>query len=307
MGKEKVLIAGGSGLIGQNLMQLLLTEGYEVSILSRTENLNGSVKAYYWSPKKGEINLDALKEVDYIINLAGENIGGKKWSKSQKNKIQDSRMDSTKLLFNSVKNQKINLKAYISASAVGYYGAITSEKIYKESDPPHNDFLGQTCQIWEEAVDLFTTLDIRTAKLRTGVVLSKKGGALKKLVTPIKFFVGAPLGNGKQFMPWIHVDDLAKMYLFVMQHNQIKGPINAVAPQHVNNREFTKSIAKTIHRPILLPFVPKFMLKLVLGEMADMILYGSRVSAEKIIENGFTFKYESLNKALNQIFEQKSH
>jgi hypothetical protein len=297
----KILIAGGSGLIGQQLTNLLIADGFDVAILSRTENLNKPVKTFYWSPSKGEIDHNAFDNVSCIINLAGENIAGKRWTKTQKEKIISSRVESTNLLYQTVVKHKLNINTYISASAVGYYGAITSEKIFMENEPPYKDFLGDVCKQWEHAANQFENIGIRTFKLRTGVVFTKNGGALEKLIKPINFYLGAPLGNGKQYVPWIHIDDLCQMYLFVLKNNLLPGAYNAVAPEHVTNKELTYKLAKKLNKPILIPSVPAFALKLILGEMSKMVLYGSRVSPEKIMSSGFNFKYNTLNKALNQL------
>lgn len=298
---SKILIAGGSGLIGRYLTHLLIQSGYEVAILSRHQNLAGDVESYYWSPKDGVVDINAFNNVNCIINLAGENIGGKRWTKTQKEKIISSRVDSTNLLYQTVVENRLKISTYISASAVGYYGAITSEKIFTEIDSAYDDFLGNVCKKWEDSAIQFKNIGVRTVMLRTGVVLSKNGGALEKIIKPIKYYFGSPLGNGKQYMPWIHIEDLCQMYLFAITNNNVVGPINAVAPEHITNKQLTYEIAKKLKKPILLPSVPTFLIKILLGKMSKLVLFGSRVSSDKISSYGYKFRYPTIDGTLKQI------
>lgn len=300
---EKVLIAGGSGLIGQQLAKHLQNKGYAVRILGRSKDAKPTYPTYIWNIASNYIETDALQQVDYIINLAGENIGSKAWTKKRKKEILTSRTKSTKLLFKTILQNKIPLKAYITASAVGYYGAITSEKIFTEKDKHADDFLGNVCEKWETASHVIENLNIRTVQIRTGVVLTQKGGALEKMMTPIKKGFGAVLGNGNQFVPWIHIDDLCGIYEFALQNSKIEGAYNGVAPEYIEHKYFTYSLAKKLKKKIWLPAIPAFMLKLLLGEMADLVLYGSRISSEKLAKTGFQFNYPSLEKAFKAIFK----
>ena len=294
---EKVLITGGSGLIGKRLSELLLEKGYEVSWLSRQPKNRGSIKAYKWDVHASYIDIEAFHDLDHIIHLAGAGIADKRWSEKRKQEIIFSRVASTELLLDYVKKLKVDLKSFVSASATGYYGSVSNEKIYVETDTPGNDYLSEVCKLWEEAIFLFQANNIRTVALRTGIVLSENGGALAKMKTPII----SPLGYGKQYMPWIHLDDLCKMYLISLSNSNFKGAYNAVAPESVNNETFSKILANTLKRPYLGIGVPAFLLQLVFGEIATILLNGSSVSADKIISSGFTFKFSTLQKALQDV------
>ena len=221
--------------------------------------------------------------------------------KKKKKVIVNSRVKSTQLLRTVIASNEKKPKTFISASAVGYYGFTTSDYIYKEEDSPGNDFLADTCILWEKSIDELSQLGIPTAKIRIGLVLSKHGGALKEIAKPIQFGFGAPLGNGKQYMPWIHIDDLCSLFIFAME-NKLEGAYNAGSPQQHTNAAFTKAVAKTLKKPLWLPNVPELVLKLILGSRALLVLNGSRVSPQKIKEKGFHFLYENLEDALNDIY-----
>ena len=283
-----ILVTGGSGLIGKYLCNLLKSKGHKVSILSRNETSNDS--DFYWDISNNFIDSKAITSAEYIIHLAGAGIADKRWTSARKKNLIDSRVHSTNLLFNKVKVLNPDLKAFISASGIGYYGAITSKKIYSETDNPGNDFLSEICVLWEKAALQFNSINIRTVVFRTGVVFSKEGGALEKIIKPIKFNVGAALGTGKQYMPWIAMEDLCYMYVSAIENSEFNGIYNAVAPDHVTNKELTKSIAKTLKKTLWLPNIPSFFLKIMLGELAVILLEGSRVSSEKIKSTGFKFK-----------------
>jgi uncharacterized protein (TIGR01777 family) len=298
---SKILISGGSGLIGSYLSAKLKEKGFEVSILSSSKHQASGDTVYYWNIEQKEIDRQAVEEADYIIHLAGANIGDKRWTKKRKQLIRDSRIKSAQLLFEKVKNKQKPLKAFISASAVGYYGAITSETIYKESDPAAEDFLGETCRLWEQSADQFHELGVRVVKIRTGLVLSKQGGALSKMEIPIKMRIGSALGNGKQYMPWIHLEDLCNIYLKAIEDHDMQGAYNAVTPDNITNKEFIHALARHLKKPLWLPDIPGFILKFLLGEMSDLVLKGSRVSAEKITNKNFTFKFPGLESALNDL------
>ncbi|MDB4303927.1 TIGR01777 family oxidoreductase [Desulfosarcina sp.] len=293
---ETVLITG-KGLIAKHLGSKLLELGYRVKYLSRTT----SDQTYTWNIDKGQIDDEAISSADYIIHLAGANISGKRWTNKRKQEIIDSRVKSTQLIFNEVKKQNKKLKAFISASAVGYYGAITSDKIFKEDDPPASDFLGEVCNKWEQPADNFQGLGIRTTKIRIGVVLTENGGALEKMIPPVKMGIGSPIGTGKQYLPWIHVDDLCSIFIKAIKDSKMDGVYNAVAPDFKTNKEFTKDLAKALNKPFWFPNIPAFTMKLMFGEMATILLNGSRVSSEKIRETGFAFKFPDLKNALADI------
>lgn len=289
----KILITGGTGLVGSRLTKILLQKKHEVVILSRNPKKENEFK---WDLSKNYIDKKVFENVDYIIHLAGAGIADKPWTESRKQLIIDSRIDSANLLFKTVKNNKINIKGFISASGIGFYGAITSDKIFNEIDSPANDFLGKVCKKWEVAAHQFESIKIPVTIFRTGIVLSKKGGALKKMKTPII----SPLGTGKQFLPWIHIDDLCEMYAKSVETN-LRGIYNAVAPEHQTSKTFSKALAKSIKKPYLGICVPSFVLKLKFGEMAIILLEGSKVSSKKIEKNGFSFRFKTLNKALENL------
>ncbi|RLD70332.1 MAG: TIGR01777 family protein [Bacteroidetes bacterium] len=301
---SRVLIAGGTGLIGQHLCRRLLEQGYEVAVLSRSNSQKSHAISYSWNPDQNEINKEAVNSCEYIINLAGENIGAKRWTSKRKQKILESRIKSTLLIFNNLeKNHK--LSAYITASAIGYYGALTSKDIFHETDAPANDFLGQTCKEWEEAADIFARAGIRTVKIRTGIVLSKEGGALAKLNIPIRLGFASPIGHGKQYMPWIHIEDLCNIYIQAIKANEMAGPYNAVAPEHITNKEFTRKAAQKLNKPFWFPNIPPFVLKLGFGELSSMLLSGSRVSSEKLLAAGYSFQFPDIDSAFENLYVNK--
>jgi uncharacterized protein (TIGR01777 family) len=294
---EKVLITGGSGLIGRRLSFLLKSRGYEVRILSRSNNPKNNYKTFVWNVSEQYINDSAFEGLTHIIHLAGAGIADKRWSEKRKKEIIASRVASTNLLYNTVKRLKTPLNSFISASATGYYGAVTSETIFEEKDKPAKDFLGKVCSLWEDSIFQFNEIKIRTVALRTGIVLSKDGGALKKMKTPVI----TSLGNGKQYMPWIHIDDLCELYIKAIEDQEFKGAFNAVSSEHISNLSFSKKISKIFNHPFLALGAPSFILQIVFGEMSTIILNGSRISANKIKQAGFKFKFENLEKALKNL------
>ncbi|OAB28846.1 hypothetical protein SAMN05444395_102445 [Flavobacterium fryxellicola] len=297
--KKNVLISGGSGFIGRHLTTLLLTKGYSVSILSRTEKKNkGDIFYYKWDVANSTIEEDAVLKADYIIHLAGENIAEKRWSAKRKAAIIDSREKSSQLLYSVLKKHYKKLDAFVSASAVGIYGAVNGKEICTEETVPANDFLGYTCQKWEESIDFIENLNIRTVKIRTGLVLGKNDGFLKKLIPLFKYRLGSALGSGSQYMPWIHVDDLCTMYLEAIKNTEMVGPYNAAINDNTTNTIFSKTLAYIFGYSIWLPNVPAFVLKFVMGEMAVIVLTGRRISSDKIEQAGFKFKFKNLDEAL---------
>ena len=302
---KKVLITGGTGLVGTALTTLLVEKGYSVTILTRDENrtsLNSNITYSFWDINKGIIDQELLLSANYIVHLAGAGIADKPWSAKRKKAILDSRVAPIKLIYNHLKDNAYQLNAFISASGVGYYGAITTNTIFDETARAANDFLGKTCLQWEQAVDELTDLPIRTVKLRTGIVLAKDGGALPKMMQPFKFGFGAALGTGKQIMPWVHIDDLARLYCAAIENDNFNGAYNAIAG-NVNNKDFSKTLSKCMKKPFWLPNVPRFMLKLFLGEMAVILLEGSAVNNQKILQTGFQFQFTDLEDGLNGLVE----
>ena len=287
----KILITGGTGLIGNKLTQLLIENNHEVVILSREPSKKNEFK---WDISEGSIDEKALINVDYIIHLAGAGIADERWTTKRKKILIDSRVESANLLYEKVKKLQIPLKGFISASGIGYYGAVTTEEIFEETAKSGHDFLAEICLKWEAAAMQFAEEQIPVTILRTGVVLSSTGGALEKMRTPVV----TPLGSGKQYLPWIQIDDLCEMYLKVVENN-ITGIYNAVAPEHHTSYSFSKELAKSIQKPFVGIPVPSFLLKIMFGEMAIILLEGSRISAKKVEKSGFSFQFETLKKALN--------
>lgn len=294
---KTTLITGGSGLIGKRLTELLNQKNYKVRHLSRSKTAQKGAEVFEWDVEKGYIEEGALEGISTIIHMAGAGIADKRWTKERKKIIVSSRVNSAKLLEQKVREKKIPMDAFISASGIGYYGAATRQNVYRENDEPGADFIGVCCIMWEKAADNFKDI-ARVVKLRTAVVLSKKGGALDKIAKPIKFAVGSPLGNGKQWMPYIHLDDLCKMYIYAMENPELNGAYNAVASDHNSNAELTKKVAEVLNKPLWMPNVPAFAIKLMFGEMGNIVLEGSRASNDKIVETGFKFQYQPLKKAL---------
>jgi uncharacterized protein len=300
---DTVLISGGTGLVGRHLIARLKEIGYDVALLSRNSGQKTGVQIYYWDPDKSEIDSGAISDADYIIHLAGANIGERRWTSERRKLILESRVKSGDLLLRSVTGNSHKIKAFISASAVGYYGAVTSDKIFSEEDTPSGDFLGETCRKWEQSADRFEENGIRTIKIRTGVVLSSHGGALAKMVIPVRMGFGSAIGSGNQFMPWIHIEDLCNIYIRAIEDIKMRGAYNAVAPDFRTNKEFTRSLAHSLRKPFWFPNIPAFALKMLFGEMSDILLKGSRVSSGKIISTGYSFKFPDLENALNDLFQ----
>lgn len=296
----KILITG-KGLVAEHLSARLIELGHNVSFLSRRET-DTEKHIYKWDINKGYIDPKALVNVNTIVHLAGANIGAKRWTNERKELIISSRVDSAKLLLTKINEYEINLDHFVSASAVGFYGAQTSDTIFTENDSPINDFLSKVCQKWEQSADQFSQVSNYVTKLRIGVVLSPNGGALDKMLAPIKMGLGSPLGSGNQYLPWIHIDDLIGIFIHILE-NKLSGAYNAVAPEHITNKEFLRQCAKILKKPFFMPKVPEFVLRLALGEMSEMITKGSRVSSKKIQSSGYNYQYSDLISALKDIFK----
>lgn len=299
--KETILITGASGMVANALSQLLQDKGYEVRFLSRNPKASNH---FGWDISKRYINPKALEEIQHIIHLAGANIGDGRWTAKRKKLILESRVESTRLLYQQIKAQNILLKTFISASAVGYYGTSKEDILFTEDSPNGTDFLASVCQQWEKEVDNFSALTYtRVLKLRLGVVIDKNSGALSKMVQPIKMGFGAIIGSGNQFLPWIHLNDLSRLLLFALENKQLNGIYNAVAPQHITNEELTLLIAKRLKKRLWLPKIPGFILQLLLGEMATIVLNGNRVSCNKLLSTNFQFNFPTIEKALDDLFK----
>ncbi|MFA0961783.1 TIGR01777 family oxidoreductase [Roseivirga sp. BDSF3-8] len=299
---KNVLITGGTGLVGHHLTLLLISKGYHVAHLSRSPSPDSSITTYLWDIDKGYIQREALDFADYIIHLAGAGVADKKWTDSRKKVIMNSRTQSTRLLFDTISQGGYPLQRFVSASAIGYYGMDTGDKWITEESGHGTDFLADVTSRWEEEVKKFHQIDVPEVRIRIGVVLAEEGGALPKMAKPVRFGLGAPLGDGSQYVSWIHIQDLCGILAHALTSNRMENqPYNAVAPYPVTNKELTKQIGKALRKPVFLPSVPAFMLKMVLGEMSQIVLGGNRVSSEKIRHTGFDFSYPHVDQALKDL------
>lgn len=299
----KILITGGTGLIGKALTKLLISEGHEVQILSRHPKSTDKVKSFFWNVESQQIDESAFDDIEHIVHLAGAGIADKRWTDARKKEIIDSRVNSMKLITDVIKKKNSRLKSFVGTSAAGFYGMVTSEKIFSETDSGTDDFLSYTCIQWENSYKEMKTLSEKTCILRLGVVLSANGGALKRLFPLFKLGLGSAVGSGKQYMPWIHIDDLVSVFYEALFNPYFKDIYNVVAPEHITNKVFSQQLAKSLSKPFFLPNIPAFLLKILFGEMANVLLKGSRVSNQKLLNTGITFKYPQLSMALNNIAE----
>jgi len=301
MNKPKhILLTGGTGLIGRSLTKQLLENGYQVSLLSRSPGNDLLVKTFLWDIGKSEIDAHCIDGVDTIVHLAGAGIADKPWTDKRKKELIDSRTKSIELVYGLLRTKGHQVKSLISASAIGFYSD-RGDELMTELSPPSNDFMAQCCIAWEKAVDEGATLGLRIVKFRTGVVLDNSG-ALAKLAQPVKLYVGSPLGNGNQWIPWIHWLDVIDMYMYAIENESFTGVYNMVSPKPVTNKQLTQAVAKQLHKPIWLPNVPSFVLKVLLGEMSTIVLGSTKVSSQKIEEAGYQFKYPELTAALKEIY-----
>ncbi len=303
-----ILITGGTGLIGNALTKMLLEKGHRLIILSRSprKSTNNNLNYALWDVNKQTIDTNAIIEADYIIHLAGAGVADKRWSEKRKKEIKESRVQSSTLLVNALKNNPNKVKAVIAASATGWYGEDANQsagnKPFTEEKPAASDFLGETCRLWEASIEPVTALGIRLVTLRTGIVLSNNGGAYVEFKKPLKMGIAAVLGSGHQIISWVHIEDLCRMYLFALENEEIKGAYNAVAPMPVSNKVLMLLLAKKIKGKFFIPLhVPSFALKIILGEMSIEVLKSATVSASKIKEAGFTFLYPSIEIATDQL------
>ncbi|WP_034057186.1 TIGR01777 family oxidoreductase [Lacinutrix jangbogonensis] len=298
----RVLITGATGLIGSEIVKKCHAKGIVVNYLTTSKSkieCTANYQGFYWNPSRAEIDVDCIKDVDAIIHLVGASIS-KRWTKAHKQAIISSRLETTALLHDTVKNNPNTIVQIISASAIGYYpDSLTN--YYSEGEKQISDsFLGQVVEKWEGAIDTFKSLNIAVSKVRIGIVFSNKGGAYPELSKPIRFGAGAVMGTGEQWMSWIHLEDLANIFTHVLEH-KLEGVYNGVAPKPATNKTITKAIAKQLNRPLILPNIPKFALKLMLGDMHIILFESQRVSSKKIENTGFKFKYAHLESALEAL------
>ena len=293
----KILLTGGTGFIGRSLRKELVALGHKLIILTRANKENNESTNYiYWNWKKPTDLTDLMNEVDIVINLAGESIAKKQWTREQKDLIYKSRVVTTKLLVEAINKATKKPKKLITSSATGFYGNRNDEKII-ETSSSGTGFLADTCKDWETEAQKATT---NTVILRIGIVLGKKGGALEKMLTPFKMFIGGPLGSGKQWMSWVSIYDVTGLIKFAIENDNVTGILNATSPNPTTNKEFSNTLGKVLHRPSFMA-VPGFTLKLLLGEMSDLLLDSQKVFPERVLQLGYKFKYPDLENALKRI------
>lgn len=297
---QKVLITGGTGLVGKRLSSALKSKGYQVTHLSRKENLNATFPAYKWDIDKGEVDIRALEEADYIIHLAGAGVADKLWTAKRKQVIIDSRVKSGALLQQKLKEIGKRPKAVICASASGFYGN-RGDELLDETSSKGKGFLADVVEKWEAANDGFREVTDRVVQLRIGIVLSTRGGALEKMLPSYKARIGAYFGSGKQYYSWIHIDDLANLFTYAVENEKMNGIYNAVAPKPTTNKNLAELIGKVMGKPALLVPAPAIAMRLALGEMSSVVLDGAQLSADKIREVGFDYIYISINEALRDL------
>lgn len=294
---KNILITGGSGLVGKQITVLLESKGYHVAWLSRSAQAR---RCFLWDVTAQTIDPQAMEWADAVIHLAGEGVAEKRWTAARKKSILDSRTQSTQLLYRAIAQSEQKPLAFISASAIGYYGFQTGTSLIEEGSPAGTDFLADVVVAWEREVKKIEALSLRCVLLRIGIVLDAKGGALGELLKPP---FAAPLGSGDQWMSWIHVEDLARLFVFALEKTTLQGVYNAVGPQPATNQQLTKEAAAAKGKPYVGIGVPGFVLQGMLGQMAAMVLGGNRVSSQKIQKAGFEFDYPELKGALKDIFQ----
>lgn len=300
----KIILSGSSGLIGSSLIDSLRPDGHAISRLVRsssTATADVTSKMIRWEPPSGSIDLAAMEGADAVVSLAGASVAGGRWSKERKQVLRRSRVDATRHLVSSLAQLKTKPRVFVSASAIGYYGN-RGDEILTETSMPGNDFLAHLCRDWEAEASKAEHEGIRTVMLRFGIVLAAHGGALEQMLRPFRFGVGGRLGNGRQWMSWVTLEDAVAIIRYAIIQDSPRGPVNAVAPNAVTNAEFTSVLAEVLHRPALFP-APRLALKVALGEMADALLASQRVKPEKLTEIGYTFRHPQLREALAAILD----
>lgn len=299
-----ILVTGGTGLVGKALTRALTAKGHDCIIMSRKPGTGkNGIRYAGWDPAAGTLDQSALQEADYIIHLAGAGVADKRWSVARKKEILDSRVQSGELLVKKLATVPHKVKAVISASAIGWYGAdpvIPNPHPFTEELPADKAFLGDTCRQWEESLQPLTAMNIRLVKLRIGIVLSREGGALKEFLKPLRFGIAAVLGKGNQVVSWIHLDDLLNLFIYAIENEQLNGVFNATAPHPVSNRELTLALAKARKRFYIPMPVPSFILKIMMGEMSIEVLKSATVSSVKVSQSGYTFLYPAISLAMEK-------
>jgi uncharacterized protein (TIGR01777 family) len=303
---KNVLITGGTGLVGNRLVDALVKKGYHVTVLSRQEKQSSTLPGVVyskWDFRKDIIDQSVLEKADAVIHLAGAGVMDKSWTEAYQKEIVESRTESIKYLLQKLASFNHKVKTLVSASAIGWYGPdLKDDYAFSEEDNYDNHFLGTTCKVWEESAELAENMGIRVCKLRIGIVLSKDGGALPELMRPVKMGIAAILGSGKQMVSWIHIEDLCRMFIFALENEKLSGSYNAVAPQPTSHKNLIFSIARILKRSFWIPvFVPSILLKCMLGKRSIELLKSTTVSSKKISAAGFTFLYPEVGQALKKL------
>lgn len=303
----KIIVAGGTGFLGSRLVNRLLKENHDVIVLTRNPNNASSLiqqgaRVVEWDGKTPGEWSGYIDGANAVINLTGESLAAKRWTVKQKKKIISSRVDTAKVIVDAIRRAAQKPSVLVNASAVGYYGDVPDGEVIESSDKG-KDFLSDVVDAWERESKTAESLDVRVVLIRTGVVLSPDGGALQKLLTPFKFFIGGPPGSGKQWFPWIHLDDELQIIMYILENKNISGPVNLTAPDYVNMKEFYSALGRALHRPSWAP-VPAFILKFALGEMSDLLLTGQKVVPDTLMKNGYRWLHPTLDEALGSLFEK---
>ncbi|HEX3024779.1 MAG TPA: TIGR01777 family oxidoreductase [Chitinophagaceae bacterium] len=306
-----VLITGGTGMIGKHLTKMLLEKGYEIIVMSRKSGVGSresGVSFAEWNIKNQTIDADAIAKADYIFHLAGASVAEKRWTAKRKKEIVDSRTQSSTLIVKALKEIPNHVKAVVSISAIGWYGADTKESLqygFNEAAKADTEFLGATCKVWEDSIEP-VSINKRLIKLRSGIVFSNNGGAFVEFKKPLKAAVVTVFGNGRQVVSWIHIDDLCRIFIFAMEHEEMNGVYNAVATHPLTNKELMILLGKKMRGQFFIPvFIPSFLLKIILGEMSVELLKSASVNNNKIKSAGFNFLYPSIETALDDLIDHK--
>ncbi|HOZ86296.1 MAG TPA: TIGR01777 family oxidoreductase [Bacteroidia bacterium] len=302
----KILITGGSGLLGKAISDLLIKKNHQPAWLSRSGDGSGPVKKYKWDPEKQYIDEKAFENTEYVVHLAGAGIADKRWTRKYKNEILASRVNTSALLNAYITKNGYGIKTLVGGSAIGYYGARQSENVIHENDHAGNDFLAQTCALWEKSYQPFTRIGIRTPIIRTGVVLSNNGGAYQKLSPVFRTGFGAAIADGRQYFPWIHINDIAAMFVFALFNENMNGVYNGVSSELIDNKTFSEKLAQSFNKRLILPNIPSAALHLILGKRALMLTEGLKISNHKIKVAGFDFQYENVENALQELAANKA-
>lgn len=303
MNQKKIIITGGTGLIGSRLIPMLRERGYQVGVLSRgTQPVKGA-KVWKWNPAAGEVDHDALRDVYAVIHLAGASVGGQRWTPRRKQEITESRVKPVEVLAREFAKTGSWPAVFLSASGISLYDQTNFEARFTENSPPSDHFLAEVVTKWEQAADIFSDKGARVVKFRTGIVLDSQAGALPKMATPVKLALGCPLGSGRQWISWIHIEDIARLYCEALDNTAFQGAYHAVAPEALNNRDFTAALCRALHRPFWPVHVPAFLLKTALGEMSSLVLDGAYCVNERIrSETNFGYRFSDLPSALTDLY-----